>query len=72
MLYWPRILVPSLNSAPNTNLSSVTTAGTTLEPEGMPATLLNKKMAADRLPKKVLAPAKKKLPTEPPVKSNGG
>ena len=72
MLNCPRILVPSLNSAPNTSLSSVNTAGTTLDPDGMPATFENRKMAAGKLPKNVRAPAKKKLPIEPPRKLNAG
>lgn len=58
----PRIRVPSFNTAPSTNLSSVSTAGITLDPDGMPATLENKKIAAGSEPKKVRAPAKKKLP----------
>lgn len=108
MLYWPRILVPSLSTVPSTSLSSDRTAGITRElggimrddagyvfgedtpgpvvyfennkrrkerslsshPDGIPATFENRKMAAGRLPKKVRAPAKKKFPTDPPVKSN--
>lgn len=72
MLYCPRNRVPSFSSAPNSNLSSEITAGSTREPDGIPATLEKRKIAADREPKKVRAPAKKKLPMEPPVKSNGG
>ena len=48
------------------------TAGRTLDPDGIPATFENKKIAAGRLPKNVRAPAKKKLPMDPPVKSKPG
>jgi len=45
-------------------------AGKTKDPSGILATLENKKIAASRDLKKVLAPAKKKFPTEPERKLN--
>ncbi len=53
---------PLLRTAPRVMRSSVEMTGMTELPSGMRATLENKKIAASKLLKKVLAPAKKKLP----------
>ena len=53
---------PLLRTAPRVMRSSVEITGITELPSGIRATLEKRKIAASRLLKKVLAPAKKKLP----------
>lgn len=62
MQFWPLMTAPFSSSAPSVMTSSVTMAGSTVEPSGMRATRLNRKMALSMDRKKVRAPAKKKLP----------
>ena len=60
--FCPLLTVPLLRTAPRVMRSSVEMTGMTALPCGMRATLEKRKMAASKLWKKVLAPAKKKLP----------
>ena len=60
--FWPLMTRPLLRTAPRVMRSSVEMTGITELPSGMRATLENRKIAASKLLKKVLAPAKKKLP----------
>lgn len=55
---------PLLRTAPRVMRSSVEMTGMTELPSGIRATRENRNIAASKLLKKVLAPAKKKLPTE--------
>mmetsp|Transcript_10477 Transcript_10477/g.17073 ORF Transcript_10477/g.17073 Transcript_10477/m.17073 type:complete len:87 (+) Transcript_10477:633-893(+) len=67
--FWPRITWPFSSSQPRIYwFSYVTIAGKMRDSFGIPLTLAYRKMAASILLKKVLAPAKKKLPIDPFLK----
>lgn len=65
--FCPLMTKPLLRTAPRVIRSSVEMTGITELPCGMRATLEKRKIAASKLWKKVLAPAKKKLPASVPM-----
>ena len=67
--FWPTSTLPSSRTAASASADSVATAGSTAAPSGALATRQKRNAAASRLRKNSLAPAKKKLPTEPPRQS---
>ena len=66
----PTMTFPFSSSAASLMRSSVQIAGRTIDPSGMRATRVNMNIAASNDLRNVLAPAKKKFPTDPPVNAN--